>query len=117
MWRDDAYLLDMLNAARKIQTFLQGMSEDEFRKSELHQQAVMRLIQIIGEAARKISDACKQAHPEIAWVQISGMRNYLIHEYFRINLDTVWQVVHNHIPALIAQLEPLVPPDNLTEEQ
>lgn len=117
MWRDDAYLLDMLNAARKIQSFTQGMNEDEFRKSELHQQAVMRLIQIIGEAARKTSEDYKQLHPEIAWVQISGMRNYLIHEYFRINMDTVWQVIQVHIPALIAHLEPLVPPDNPTEEQ
>lgn len=111
MWRDDAYLLDMLNAARKIQTFTQDISENEFRESELHQQAVMRLIQIIGEASRKVSEAYKVAHPEIAWVQMGGMRNYLIHEYFRINLDTVWQVVNIHIPALITLLEPLVPPD------
>ena len=73
--------------------------------------AVMRQIQIIGEAARKVSPKYQQAHPEIPWQGIIGMRNRLIHEYFRIIPGRVWDVVARDIPELIRFLEPLVPPD------
>ena len=71
----------------------------------------MRLIQIIGEAARKISPAYKESHPQIPWTQIIGMRNRLVHEYFRVETEIVWEVVERDIPALIPLLEPLVPPE------
>ena len=64
MWRDDAYLLDMLLAARKVQSFTQGISWEQFQGDELTQNAVMRQIQIIGEAARKISSQYQREHPE-----------------------------------------------------
>ena len=111
MWRDDAYLLDMLLAARKIAEFSRGYSMDRFEEDELMQHAVMRLIQIIGEAARKISPEFKEGHPEIPWFGIIGMRNRLIHEYFRVIPEKVWEVVEKDIPALMALLEPLVPPE------
>jgi len=72
MWRDDAYLLDMLLATRKVQQFTQGVTWNQFRGDELLQNAVMRLIQIVGEAARKVSPEFKQAHPEIPWQGSSG---------------------------------------------
>ena len=111
MWRDDAYLLDMLLAARKICDFTQGVSRERFQQDELMQHAIMRLIQIIGEAARKVSQELRQAHPEIPWRQVIGMRHRLVHEYFHIIPDKVWEVVERDIPALIPLIEPLVPPD------
>ena len=111
MWRDEAYLLDILLAARKIVRFSQGYSAEKFAADEVLQHAVMRLIQIIGEAARKISPAYKEAHPQIPWTQIIGMRNRLVHEYFRVETDIVWEVVDQDIPALIPLIEPLVPPE------
>ena len=112
MWKDDAYLLDMLLSARRIVEFTAGVTEDGFRRDSMMQHAVMRLIQIVGEAARKVSPETRDAHAEIPWKQIVGMRHRLVHDYFKINLDQVWTVVHDDIPALIPLLEPLVPPDS-----
>jgi uncharacterized protein with HEPN domain len=111
MWRDDAYLLDMLLAARKVQNFTQAVSWEQFQGDELTQNAVMRQIQIIGEAARKVSSQYQREHPEISWQAIIGMRHRLVHEYFRIIPERVWDVVEKDIPELIRLIEPLVPPD------
>jgi uncharacterized protein with HEPN domain len=111
MRRDDAYLLDILIAARKALKFLEGMTWEEFEQSELHQNAVVHLLEIIGEAARLISQETRDAHPDIPWEQMIGMRNRLIHEYFRVDLATVWDTVRNDLPRLIALVDPLVPPE------
>lgn len=111
MWRDDALLLDMLVAARRAQRFVADVDRDGFEQSALHQSAVMRVLEVIGEAACKVSEATRAAHPEIPWGDIIGMRNRLIHEYFRVDLRKVWDTVQNDIPQVIAVLEPLVPPE------
>jgi uncharacterized protein with HEPN domain len=111
MWRDDAYVLDMLLAARKAQKFTHNVNWEQFIADDLLQNAVMRQIQIIGEAARKISQQYKDSHPEISWQGIIGMRNRLVHEYFDIIPERVWDVVQNNIPELIELIRPLVPPD------
>lgn len=112
MSRDDALLLDMLLSARKAIRFTQGVDWPKFESNELIQNAVMHVIQVVGEAATKVSDAFKTDHPEIPWKAISGMRHRLVHDYTRIDVPTVWRVVQTHLPPLIAQLEPLVPPEN-----
>ncbi|MBI3802038.1 MAG: DUF86 domain-containing protein [Deltaproteobacteria bacterium] len=110
MWRDDAYLLDILNAARKVSQFITGATEEEFERNELLQSATMRQLGIIGEAARKVSQETRNAHSEIPWSEMIGMRNRLIHEYSRINLKRVWDTIQNDIPRLMTLIEPLVPP-------
>jgi uncharacterized protein with HEPN domain len=117
MWRDDAYLLDMLLAARKIRDFTDDVTWEKFQDDELTQNGIMHLIQIIGEAARKVSPDYQQQHPEIPWDRIIGMRNRLVHEYFRIIPERVWDVVEKNIPALIRLIEPLVPPDESTKDK
>jgi uncharacterized protein with HEPN domain len=112
MQRDEAYLLDILIAARRATGFLEGMTWEAFEQSELHQNAVMRPLEIIGEAARRLSQETRDAHPAIPWDQMIGMRNRLIHEYFRVNVMTVWETVQNDLPRLIALIEPLVPPEH-----
>ena len=111
MWRDDASLLDMLLAAREIREFTEGATWEQFQSNRMMQHAVVRLIQIIGEASRKVSSEFRLAHPEIAWQEIIGMRNRLVHEYFRIIPDKLWESAQKDVPALITLLEPLVPPD------
>ena len=111
MWRDDAYMLDMLLAARKVENFTDDVSLETFEADDLLQNAVMHQIQIIGEAARKISPQYKDSHPEIPWRMIVGMRNRLVHEYFDIIPERVWDVVENSIPELVGLIEPLIPPD------
>jgi len=110
MWRDDACVLDMLIAARKIRAFTDGVTQDRFLRDELMQHGIMRLIEILGEAARHLSEGFKANHPEIPWRQIIGMRNRMVHEYFRVIPAKVWEVVEKEIPSLIALMEPLVPP-------
>jgi uncharacterized protein with HEPN domain len=110
MWRDEAYLLDILLAARRSREFITGLTREAIKESKLHQDAIMRTLEIIGEAAGKVSQETKNAHPEIPWNDLIGMRNRLIHEYFRIDLEKVWDTVQKDIPALITLIEPLVPP-------
>ena len=115
MRRDEAYLLDILIAARKARSFVEGISRAEFGQSDLHQSAVIRALEVMGEAGRQISDSTREAHPEIPWEQMSGMRNRLLHEYFRVNVQTVWDTVQNDLPDIIRLIEPLVPPDDEAE--
>jgi uncharacterized protein with HEPN domain len=88
------------------------MTWGAFEQSELHQNAVIRPLEIIGEAARRLSQQTRDAHPDIPWDQMIGMRNRLIHEYFRVNLTTVWETVRDDLPPSIALIEPLILPEH-----
>lgn len=112
MRRDPAFLLDMLLAARDAMRFVSGLSQRQFAESRLHQNAVIKAIEIVGEAAGRVSDETRASHPEIPWVEIVGMRNRLAHGYFEIDLVKVWDTVHQDLPRLIAAIEPLVPPED-----
>ena len=112
MERDPAYLLDMLQACREAQELTSSLTWETFEQSKLHQYALVKVIEIIGETARAVSDEAKARHPEIPWPAIIAMRNHLIHRYFRIDLQRVWDVLQNHLAPLAAQLEPLVPPED-----
>ncbi len=111
MQRDLVYLLDMLQSAQMIQSFVHGMDRAAFEQDIKTQDAVIRRIEIIGETVRRISMAFRANHPEIPWQQIAGMRSKLIHEYDRVDLVAVWEVAQQDISVLIAQIEPLIPPD------
>jgi len=111
MWRDEAYVLDMLLAARKVLRYTAGVDQVRFLADEMMQDAVIRQIQIVGEAARKVSPEWKAAHGEIPWPAIIGMRHRLVHDYISVLPDKVWEVVATDLPALILQFEALVPPD------
>jgi uncharacterized protein with HEPN domain len=110
--RDAALLLDMLLAARDAQAFVEGLSEATFLASRLHQNAAIRSLEVLGEAAGKVSAATQTAHPEIAWREINGMRHRLMHGYAEVRLDLVWVVLRDHVGTLIAQLVKLVPDEN-----
>ena len=112
MRRDEVYLLDMLIAARKALKFVEGIDSAEFEDSELIQNAVMRPLEIIGEASARISTEFRKTHPNIPWRDMVGLRNRLIHEYFRINFGAVWDTVHSDLPKLIKQIEPLIPKED-----
>ena len=108
---DAAYLLDMLLHARDAREFVAGLTYQDFDRSLLHQRAVMKSVETIGEAASRVSGDTKHAIPEIPWSEIVGMRNRIVHAYFDVRLDVLWNVVQDELPVLIAQLEPLVPPE------
>jgi uncharacterized protein with HEPN domain len=111
MWRDDSVLLDMLIHARRARKFAAESSWDSFQSDDLIQDAVLRALEVLGEAARRVSEETRSAHPEIPWISIIGMRNAILHEYFRVDLRRVWGTVQDDLPGLIAVLEELVPPE------
>jgi uncharacterized protein with HEPN domain len=111
MRRDDGYLLDILSAARRVLEYARGIDEAGFLASAKDQDAILRQLTIIGEAARRVSDECRAKHPEIPWSEMTGMRNRLVHDYLNVKLGTIWQTIQQDIPALISLIEPLVPPE------
>ncbi len=112
MRQSDAYLLDMLVAARKAASYVQGLDYERFLQSDLHQDAVIRALEIVGEGASRIDEAIKKAHPEIPWAAIVGFRNRIVHAYFQIDLAVVWKIVKDDVLPLVCQLEQIVPPES-----
>ena len=113
MRRDDAsFLLDMLVAARDAADFANGLPYDEYARDRRHQLAILKAVEIVGEAASRLSDETRNLYPEIPWREIVGMRHRLVHGYFDIDLRLVWDTVHGDLPSLIAKLEALVPPES-----
>ena len=112
MRHDDAYLLDMLLAAREARAFAVGMTFNEFQRNRMAQLAILKSIETVGEAASRVSNECRESHPEFPWPGIVGMRNRLVHGYFEVNLVRVWDTLQQDIPSLIARLERLIPPES-----
>jgi uncharacterized protein with HEPN domain len=108
--RDAGYVWDMLDAARAIQGFMVGVRAEQYAENRQLQFAVERALEIIGEAARRVSDSLKAAHPEVPWLLMVGQRNVLAREYGEIKHERIWLVATRHIPELIALLEPMLPP-------
>ena len=107
--RDAAYLWDMLDAAKAIRGFVAGRSYAEYLHDRMLRGAVERHVEIIGEAAGKVSKTFREVHPEIQWQQIVAQRHVLAHEYGDIEHELLWGVATLHVPVLIVQLEALVP--------
>lgn len=91
------HILDSMN---NIEAFMKNISKDSFFKNKEKQSAVIRQIEIIGEAVKNIPDYFRNKHPDIPWKDIAGMRDKLMHHYFGVNLDTVWKVIQEDIPDL-----------------
>ncbi|MFE4108357.1 HepT-like ribonuclease domain-containing protein [Almyronema epifaneia] len=105
MQRDLQFLLDMLQSAELILTYTAQCSKDEFVANVQLQDSVIRRLLVIAEAARRVSDATRQALPNVAWQEINGVRNRLVHEYNDVNPNIVWDVVQFEIPPLIEELK------------
>lgn len=105
MDKDIALVHDMLAAAREAAGFVSGCSQDAFRRDLRTFRACERCLEIIGEAAAKVSKSFRSAHPHVPWAKAKGMRNVLIHEYRAVQFDIVYTTVTDNVPALAAQLE------------
>ena len=105
MQRDDrVYLQHILDAATRISEYLKGIGEAEFQESNLLQDGVIRQIQIVGEAAKRVSrDFCNQ-YPAVPWRDIAGMRDKLVHDYFGVDVGMVWVTAKDDLPELRKQV-------------
>ncbi len=97
---DKARLEHILNAIEEIESFIKDLDLDGFLNNSLFQSAITRQIEIIGEAANKLSDEMKQKYSEVDWRGIAGFRNILVHEYFDIDYIVVWNIIKIKIPEL-----------------
>jgi uncharacterized protein with HEPN domain len=112
---DISYLWDMLTAARAVVDFTRGRTFEEYSNDLMLRSAVERQVEIIGEASRRVSEAFRSQHTEIPWSRIMGQRHVLAHDYGEIKHDRLWRVATVHMPSLIDQIEPLLPPPPQTE--
>lgn len=108
--RDAAYLWDMVEAAKEVSEMISDLNTLEFIDNKVLLRAAERNIEIIGEAASRISESFRETHPQIPWRQIIGQRNIIVHEYGKIDHEMLYQTAINDIPELITAIELLLPP-------
>lgn len=100
----------MREAARDAQTMAAGLTRDRLQTGKMEQYALAKALELVGEAASRLSFSFREAHAEVPWRAILGMRHRLVHDYRQIDFDLVWDVVQNYVPPLLDALDHLLPP-------
>ena len=108
MSRDDAYIYDMMESAQAILGYMAGKTWVEFSKDALLQDAVVRRLEIIGEAAGRVSAETQKKYSYIPWMAMRGTRNRVIHGYDSVQLDIIWDIVQDDLPGLISELKKII---------
>ncbi len=108
MTDDRAFLLHIRDALREVREFVEGTDYEGFLEDRMMQNAVMRSFEVVGEAARLVSPEFRDAHPNVPWRLMGDFRNKLIHDYFALDLEVIWNTATEDAPMLLAQIEGLV---------
>ena len=103
--KDADLVVDISDAARRIREYTRGMTFEEFEKDTKTQDAVVRNIEVVGEAVKRLSSGFKRGHPDVPWKQMAGMRDVIIHRYFGVAIDIVWKVATKDLQKAVARLE------------
>ncbi len=105
---DVEFLTDTKEAVLRINSYTENLSYERFLEDKKTQDAVVRNLEIIGEAAKNISEELKKKYPHIRWKDLAGVRDKLIHHYFGVNFDIVWNIVKQELPEVLSQLEEIL---------
>jgi len=105
---DSVYLRHVSDAIDRIEEYTGDLTYKGFLKNHLRQDAAIRQIEVIGEAVKKLSSGFKKGHPDIPWKDVAGMRDKLIHDYFGVDLDAVWDTIEKDIPQLRDKLRAII---------
>ncbi len=105
-WRD--YLADVLNSIQEVEDFTRGMEYEQFEVDKKTAYAVLRSLEVMGEAAKRIPETVRQRYQDIPWKRMTGMRDKLIHEYSGVDLEIVWAVVKTELPPLKPYIEQIL---------
>lgn len=106
---DDARLEDMQRACQRIGQYLEGLTRERFLTDVKSQDAVMRQLTILGEATKYLSREFRDSHPEVAWHDVAGLRDLLVHAYHRVSEERVWIIAESEVPALLAFIDSVLP--------
>ena len=104
---ENLYIRDILDSIRNIEKYAGNLSLKKFANDQLVIDAVIRNLEIIGEASKQISKITKSQHPHIPWNEMAGMRNKVIHEYFGVDIEIVWETIKSSLPALKKSIKKL----------
>ena len=104
----DLYLRDIVTAADRIASYVEDITRSEFEADRMRIDAVIRNLQIIGEAVKKTPDSIQKEYPNIPWQEIAGLRNRVTHVYFNVDINIIWDVVQFELPILKTQIQQIL---------
>jgi len=102
------YLQDIFESLEKGEEFIQGLEFEEFKKDEKTIFATIRALEVIGEATKRIPNSLKNRYPDVPWQEMAGIRDKLIHDYFGVNIEVVWNTVKQDLPGLLPQIKRII---------
>ena len=108
----DIYLEDILEAIDRIQAYLQDITRETFEADRMRIDAVIRNLEVIGEAVKQVPNSVREKHPSVEWRKIAGLRDILIHKYFDVNLEIIWGVAQSNIPILKTEIQHILSKKN-----